>query len=406
MTKRTYYNDSYTIEFSAEITEQTFFNEQPAVVLATSYFYPESGGQPHDIGTIGPATVNNVQIRPADEAVLHILDQPLATGTYPATIDWQRRFDLMQQHSGQHILSRAFVNIAEAETVSFHVGDAHCTIDLDVEKLDEQTLRRVEALANQIVWENRPISAQFLSKTDALKLSLRKVPDVPGDELRVVTIEDYDWNACGGTHVANTGEVGLIKITKLERIRKQLRVEFRCGRRAVTHYAQQHAIVSQLASDLTCAPTDLTHNISNLRSDLKQSHKMIKKQQNELTQFEAQALAESAESIASVNLICQVLSNRDMGTLRQMAQVLTRQDNFAVLLASGESIVGARSENVSAEINTLLKPILETYSGKGGGSAQIAQATQLGVNSAELQAILGKIKAELVAVLRSCDVSE
>ena len=395
---RLYYDDSYTREFEATVVEQTKVDDKPAVVLAQSYFYPTSGGQPCDFGRIGPASVIDVTIRESDEAVLHVLDKALEVGTYSAEIDWPRRFDLMQQHSGQHILSQAFIRTAEAATVGFHVGKESCTIDLDIKAIDPATLAQAEALANQIVWENRPIHTSFVPVAEAANHGLRKIPDVKGDKLRIVDIGDFDVTACGGTHVAATGGVGIIKVTKVDRIRKQVRIEFRCGQRAQSHYDNMIAITSGLAADFTCAVDDLPRVIANQRDEVKQARKTLKKQQGQLAQFEAQSLAASAESVGDWAVVSAEFPKRDPGDVRQLAQTMGRENGHIVLLAGDDALVFARAKDVDVDMSALLKPIIDAHSGRGGGSAQFAQATQLGMNSAELQAILATVVAEIQAM--------
>ena len=232
MTQRLYYSDSYLRFFSAKLLKQAQGPEGWMVVLDQTAFYPTSGGQPHDLGKIGDIDVWNVVENEHDE-IQHWLRQPLEKGReIHCMIDWARRFDHMQQHSGQHILSQAFLRAAKLETVSFHLGANYATIDLATESLSAGQLHHAEDLANIIVYENRPIRVRTVSPNEVSSLGLRKESRREG-LVRIVEIQDFDLSACGGTHVRTTGEIGGIFVRKLERVNRQARVTFVCGRRTV-----------------------------------------------------------------------------------------------------------------------------------------------------------------------------
>jgi alanyl-tRNA synthetase len=214
-TQRLYHSDAYTTDFDAELVETTSYNGLPSVILDRTCFYPTSGGQPHDTGVLNGLPVVDVVLREADGAVMHVLGGP-ATLDGPRVsgqIDWSRRFDHMRHHTGQHILSQAFVQLAQADTVGFHLSPDSVTIDLNRTDIGPATLDAAEDLANQIMAEDRPVRAYFPSDEELVMLKLRKVPDVEG-AFRVVDIQDFDQNACGGTHVARTGEIGIIKVLR------------------------------------------------------------------------------------------------------------------------------------------------------------------------------------------------
>ena len=237
MSERAYYWDSYTVEFAAEVVEMTAIAGRPAVRLSLTYFYPTSGGQPNDTGILKQgeqvARVVDVVVRESDEAVLHVLDAAIAPGMATGEIDWPRRFDHMQQHTGQHILSQAFIRVAEAETIGFHLSGQSVTIDLDRVELTVEEVRAAEQLANEVVGQNRPVRASEVAREAATGLPLRKLPPGRDGKLRLVDIEGFDLTACGGTHVAGTAEVGLVKVLKTERRGAATRVEFVCGGVAV-----------------------------------------------------------------------------------------------------------------------------------------------------------------------------
>ncbi|MEP6985437.1 MAG: alanyl-tRNA editing protein, partial [Chloroflexota bacterium] len=221
MTDRLYYSDSYATRFEATVLEETTHDSKCALVLDQTYFYPSSGGQPNDIGTINGLPVVDVVVRDEDAALLHIIDVPapsLLGQTVACEVDWARRFDHMQQHTGQHILTQAFIQTAEAKTVSFHLSRESVTIDLDVNGLSDGQVDAAEKLANEVIQADKAVTATIRQIDDQDGVRMRKMPKhIVTDGLRVVEIEGFDVTACGGTHVARTGEIGLIKIIKLEK---------------------------------------------------------------------------------------------------------------------------------------------------------------------------------------------
>ena len=245
MTQRLYYTDSYAREFQGTVIETTAAGHRPAVVLDRSLFYPTSGGHPHDTGGLGSAAVVDVIARDRAQTVLHLLDAPVDPGPVTGSIDWTRRYDHMHQHTGQHILSQAFLQTAGAETVGFHLGAETVTIDLATAALAEECIADTEALANRIVAANLAIRAWFPTDAELRGLTLRKEPQVAGP-VRLVAIGDFDLSPCGGTHLAGSGEVGLIAVQRAERKKGGTRLEFLCGERARADYARKRAIVRDL----------------------------------------------------------------------------------------------------------------------------------------------------------------
>jgi alanyl-tRNA synthetase len=377
MTTRLYYNDAYTTRFNARIVERFQYRGALAVVLDHSYFYPTSGGQPHDTGTLNDIPVTNVLIRPEDNAVAHIINGEIWSDEVTGQIDWSRRFDHMQQHTGQHILSQSFLKAAEAETVSFHLGADYATIDLKDTGLKPAHIEKAELIANRAIWENRPVTARFIDKEEAGSLPLRKIPDVDDDQLRVVEVHDFDLTACGGTHVAHTGEIGLIKIVKLERRKDELRVEFLCGRRALVDYRQKNRIVNQLANELTTGYAEIEASVVRLRDEVKQSRRLLKQQLAHSLAIEAQHLLERAARKGETLIVSQVFSGRDPAEVRTLANQITQHPNSVALLGTvGDSaqLIFARSDDAPGDMNQLLKQALQVLgTATGGGSPKLAQ---------------------------------
>lgn len=392
MSERLYYEDAYTTRFEATVVEGLTWQGRPAVVLDGSYFYPASGGQPCDLGRLGERRVVEVAIREADGAVVHVLDGEVRTGRISAEIDWPRRFDHMQQHTGQHILSQACLRLAEAETVGFHLGDDICTIDLNIEQWTAGELSRVEQLANQIVWENRPIHARSVSQAEALQLPLRKIPSVDGPCLRLIEIEQFDLTACGGTHVARTGSVGLIKIIRLERMRGNLRLHFVCGQRALADYEQKNELSRRLVADLTCSADEVPAAVNRLRQEVKAAQRALKQTQAIALAYEAQARRGQGEVIGAAILVAHVFTNRDMAEIRGLANALAQQPGVIALLGlagANAQLIFARAQDAPGAMNALLAIGLACLgSARGGGSAVYAQGGGVPASEVEVQAAI------------------
>lgn len=380
MTLRLYYNDSYTTQFTARIIERIELDGRPAVILDRTYFYPTGGGQPCDRGVLNGVPVLDVFPRDTDHEVVHVLEQPLNAEIITGVIDWTRRFDHMQQHTGQHMLTQAFVSEAGANTISFHLSPNSVTIDLDIANLSNETVHMVEAHVNQIVQENRPVTARVVDPDEASQLGAR-IRRIPGHlatgGLRVIEIEDYDLTACGGTHVAHTGEIGLIKVIKSENYKGATRVEFACGGRAQRDYALRHAITSELASMLTVGLSDIPDSINRLRADLKAAQSDLKHARASLMELEAPALLASAEQAEGYRVVCRGFENRDSGDIRALASKLTQEpDVIALLGAAGEKamLFCARSADLPHDMNAALKTALSALGdARGGGRPDFAQ---------------------------------
>jgi alanyl-tRNA synthetase len=398
MTERLYYSDSYTRLFNARILERLIYNNHPALVLDKTFFYPTSGGQPNDRGTINQAPVIDVIVRESDQAILHILDREADdSGDAAGALEWSRRFDHMQQHTGQHILSQAFIRTAHAETIGFHLGDS-LTIDLAVEKLSPDSLDQAENLANRVVIDNVPVRAWFPTDEELKDIPLRKAPEIDG-RLRIVAIGDFDFTACGGTHVAHSGEVGLIKIIKVERAKKMMRVEFMCGARALRDYRRKNAILNQLAADFTCGVFEIDQSVAKLRSESQAVNKELKEARERLVEYDAHELIAALPDTWGNRLIKRVWANRDMNELRKLAMRLTDEPKVIVLLGSSgakANLVFARSGDVDQDMKALLFAALKVIgSEKGGGDSRLAQGGGVTASGDMIEKALGEAEKKL-----------
>jgi alanyl-tRNA synthetase len=401
MTERLYYLDAYLRIFEARVIDRVEVDGRPAVILDRTAFYPEGGGQPADRGTLNDVAVIDVQTREADDEVLHILAAPLTDTVVSGMVDAARRFDLMQQHTGQHILSQAFIHTVNAETVSFHLNPdpngGALTIDLNTTALTPPEIDRAEDFANSIVYENRPVIARFVSDEELQALPLRKPPKVE-QAIRIVEVQGFDWSACGGTHVARTGEVGVIKIVKVERRGAETRAEFRCGQRALIDYRRKHQLISQAASDLSIGFWEIDQAIGRLQAEAKAARKQLAEADARLQQYEARELLNSIEPRGDFGLITQTWSNRDAAHLKRMASLLIAQPATVALLgATGQSLslVFARSKDLSIDLAALLKAAAARLGGKGGGSPDFAQAGGPAVSEEQLTEVLRWARGQL-----------
>jgi alanyl-tRNA synthetase len=381
MTQRLYYDDSYTTDFMAHVVEPTTAEDRPAAVLDRTYFYPTGGGQPSDMGLISGVKVVDVVIRPADQAVLHVLDKTLGAAEVECRVSWPRRFDHMQQHTGQHILSRALIEIAGANTIAFHLGAETLTIDLDRAELAESSLDHAEDLVNQIVIENRTVAARVVSTEEfaALNVRLRKMPDhLATDGLRVVEIEGFDLTACGGTHVARTGEIGMIKLVKFERLNsKESRLEFRCGGRALRDYRVKNAATNHLAVDLTVGVWEIEQAVGRLKTDLKDAQRALRAAQDRLLEVDSADLLAKAAMHGVVRVVKAVLEGREPDQARALASRLIEAGNVIALCGlPGEKaqLIFGCSPDLDYDMNDTLKRALATLgSDRGGGRKEFAQ---------------------------------
>ncbi len=394
MTKRLYYDNSTMHEFDSiveDVLPVSPAQNRPAVVLRESAFYPTSGGQVHDTGWLTLEGVGRLRVSEVADAedgrVLHYLDAPaklpVAGMAVRGSIDSSRRREHMQQHSGQHVLSAAFIELYQIHTVSFHMADDYCSIDLDTPSLSAEKIIGAEQRANQIVFENRPVHIRYVSRADAEKLGLRKPPAAEREELRIVEVEDFDVSACGGTHVSATGQIGSILLRKSEKVRQGTRVEFVCGDRAVRLARRDYTSLSEAAALFSAKLWDVPEQI---RKNIDENKSLRKQKEDALDQLaESMALtALHAQSLTNGRkVVMHTFSDRDIGFAKLFAQKVTRTATPAIALVASTVdppglIFAQSSASVSAlpnpvDMGALLKQVLSSVGGRGGGTRDFAQ---------------------------------
>lgn len=389
MTRRLYYDDAYLQRFRARVMELLAWEGQPAVVLDRTAFYPTGGGQPHDTGRLAGVAVVDVVEREGDGAVVHVLAKSLAAeppdaeplaalGEVEGEVDWGRRFDLMQQHTGQHLLSAAFVERLGANTVGFHLSAEYATIDLDRAPLSAEELAEVEELTNRMVIENRPVVGRFVPDDEVARLPLRK-PLAHEGPVRIVQVEGFDYSACGGTHVRATGELGLVKIVRSERRGGETRVEFLCGWRALADYGAKNQLVMDLAREFTVGHWEVAALVHRLADEAQDLRRELRTTRDALLDAEAAALWHDAAAVAGVRVVRVNLPGRAPDDLKHLAQRLVEHPQTVALLAAGAErgrngyLCFACSNEVGLHMGRLLRQAAEASGGRGGGRSNFAQ---------------------------------
>ncbi|HEX6791180.1 MAG TPA: alanyl-tRNA editing protein [Candidatus Krumholzibacteria bacterium] len=394
MTQKLYLDRSYETVFEAAVVSSQPTNDGATVVLDRTLFYPESGGQLADTGSLGGADVINVQEGDRD-TVVHTVRGPVAReGTIQGTINWDRRFDHMQQHTGQHILSRAFIKTDRLDTVSFHMGEDTCTIDIDGSSLDAATIRRAEDLANQIVQEDRPIDIATIpiEQVDMSELR-RKVPEGVRDA-RIVTVRDFDVIPCCGTHVRTTGELGIIKVLKSEKVKGYQRVHFKVGNRAYADYRDKHAVLTELSQKLTTAPLDVAAKVQQMMQDSQAAAKRAKALIQRLATSEAERLVASTASAAPRILVHR---ESDAALARALATELQKcAGTISIIAADDGSVVCVSSHETGIDLATPAGALARELGGSGGGKGGFAQAK---VDPSRVDEFMQRMAANVRALL-------
>ena len=403
MTTRLYYNDSFLYDFEAEVRE-VLETPRAGLVLDQTAFYPTSGGQVFDTGFIASDPNSKLRVTEVAESedgkLVHYLEAPadLKPGTrIRGQIDATRRRDHMQQHSGQHVLSAAFIRLYNIPTVSFHMGDDYCSIDLDTPTLTKEQIESAERLANEIILENRPVDIRFVGRDEAGKLGLRKLPPTERDQLRLIDIRDFDLTACGGTHVAHTGQIAGILLRKTEKVRQGWRVEFVAGQRAVATARRDLTTLTETAALFSANIYDVPQQARKSLDEIRLLRKQYEQSQIELAAAYAAVLLADVPERSGRKILVRSLSDRDLNFLKLLAQKLTRlAPNVVALLATTSpqpALVFAQSPGQPFDMGALMKDTMTKLGGRGGGSKDLAQG---GVPNAEgIEASLQSLAATL-----------
>jgi alanyl-tRNA synthetase len=394
-TEKLYYQDAYLREFTAQVTSKTALADGKfAVVLDRTAFYPEGGGQPCDLGALNEAPV--IDVRTIGEEIVHTTAGDPGDGPVTGRLDWRRRFDHMQQHSGEHILSGILLANYQAENVGFHLSPASCQIDVTLPSLTAEQATAIEDAANAAIFANLPVTGRFVEQTELSAYRLRKEPGKEFLQIRLVSVEDCDCCPCGGTHVSRTGEVGLLKIRNWEKRKQNIRLDFVCGNRALADYRLKHELARALSSRFS-APVEGTRaaverTLEKLDASQSQLAACRKSYHEELA---ARLLAEAAnQGSGNLPVISRIFVNYSAADLQDFAARITAGGGIC-LAATSDNDGGRTSLLFSAPtaaplpMNELLKQALSPFGGKGGGNALSAQG---GLQGGDAEIILSSAR--------------
>ncbi len=389
MTDRLYYHNSFLHEFEARVLSVGGETGRVAVTLDRSAFYPASGGQVFDTGWLEatPADGGASRLRVSEVAedektgqVLHIVE---GDGTLfqigmqvRGVIDAERRRDHMQQHSGQHVLSAAFEKLYGFATVSFHMGDQSCTIDLAADSVSATHLRAAEKLANEVIAEDLQVEIRFATPDEARSMGIRKIPNAGREKLRLIEISAFHLNACGGTHVRSTGQIGAILVRKTEKVRQGIRVEFVCGLRAVATGRRDFETLTDAAVLFSTHIWEVPHQIQKWQDEIKAAQKAQHRLLEEVAELKAEQMLRKAELRGSAKLVVQYFADRDLSFIKMLAQKLTKNEPAVALLACGgtqPSLVFAQTSGLANDMGALMKQTVQALGSRGGGNRDMAQ---------------------------------
>lgn len=396
VTERLYYSDSHLIEFEARVVDVSErVSGWTAIVLDRTAFYPTGGGQPSDTGTIDGLRVVEC-IDDGDRGVLHVLQgaTPAKDAIVRGRVDWPRRLDHMQQHTGQHILSQAFVTLFDAPTRGFRVLDTVCEIDVDLKEPTQEKIERAVELANNVIWEDRAIEIRNVTSTEAAELSLRKEPSREGD-LRLIEIEGFDLTPCGGTHAFRTGEVGMIAVRSWERAKGLTRIEFVAGTRALADYRKANRSAREVAALFSSGREDIPQIAAQMVAENKELHRRIRVLEELAAEVEAAKLLNTAVG----GIVSCVFEGRDAESLKKLAQALIANPGTVALLGSRDKdtarLVFARSADALGDMNALMREACVALDGRGGGKPELAQGGGKHVES--LDEVIEQMRSKLAA---------
>ena len=380
-----YYSQPWLRELDTRITSQREVEGKYLVVLAETIFYPTGGGQPHDLGTINGIPI--LDVFEEDGTVFHVLPEPLEGSSAHGVLDWPRRLDHMQQHSGQHLLSAIFQDEYGYRTESFHLGAEYCSIDITTPDLTRQEQLAAEARANELILEDLPVFTYTLQPEEFGQVPLRKIPDLPGP-LRIVEIQGFDYSPCSGTHVGRTGQIGLLKILKAERYKGMTRVYFLCGGRALEDYRRKHEICSELVALLAVPEGEVVERVSADLERRKELEKLVEELQGELLELRARELVSRSEGPFFLEL-----PEASIPEAQRLARAVLNLTQALVVINLGERLVLAHNLPAGPNLGQLIKDQAQPLGGRGGGSPTAAQVYF--PDPGRLQEFLGVLRQEI-----------
>ena len=389
LTEKLFYSEPKTFEWSTEITSLHERNNKIIVTLAETAFYPTGGGQPHDIGYVDSIKV--LDVFEENDVIYHTLETEPINKMVRCKINENRRIDHTQHHTGQHLLSAVCIELYDAHTLSFHLGEVTVTIDLDVPELSDNQLKAIEERANQYIYENKKVKTYIVKESDLSNIPLRKIPDVTGD-IRIVEIEGLDYSACCGTHVERTAEIGLIKLIKTEKQRGKTRLHFLCGFRAIQDYQEKHDILAVLTKSLSTSKEEILSRIEKMENEKKDIHRKLDVILSENAKYLAEQILKSNQE----PIITEIFPDKTIQEIQVLSrQLIANTDKIIVLASSPDKrcLILHNGEN-EFHCGQFVKENMSSYNGKGGGSNHNAQITF--TSHADMASFLKYVKSEVI----------
>lgn len=393
MEQKLYFFDSYKTKFKTEIVEKKEIDGKCAVILKGTYFYPESGGQPSDTGFIDQVKVEKV--KEEDGLIYHFLSNCPKNDIVECEVDWVTRFDHMQQHTGQHILSSVFDEMYSAQTDSFSIGDKFSHITIGKDNLSKDEAFKVEKMVNDIIFQNKPVKTYFADEETLSKLPLRKKAKVKND-IRIVEIEGIDYSPCGGTHVKATGEIGILKIRKWEKVKNGIRIEFVCGFRAFLDYAFKNEIVNNISNLFSSKEDAIFEMVKKNIEENKSLKKEIKSLKEVVLKENGKNYLKYAEMKKDIKIVYKIFEKENFEDVKFILQYILKEDKTIGVFGHKDiasNIIIGRSEDVNIDINKIFPEVLKEFNGKGGGNSRICQGSG---DSDKLKIALDKAKILLI----------
>jgi alanyl-tRNA synthetase len=378
LTQKLYYSSPYTTEWETTIKRTFERDNENFIILEETAFYPTGGGQPFDTGSINDMEV--VDVFTEDGEVIHKVTNLTEVTNVSCKINWDRRFDHMQHHSGQHLLSAVCYSLFDALTVSFHLGSEYVTIDVNKTELNQHQLNQIEKEVNQQIYQNRPVHTYFVSNEELVKLPLLKMPKVT-ENIRIVEIEGIEHNACGGTHVSRTGEIGIIKLFKTEKQRGNTRIFFKCGTRVLQDINESQEILSNLSAKFNTGRDDILNRLEKWEEDHKQLETEISVLKEQLNQYQTKELLDKADH----EFLAHVFEEKNFNDMKELAIKVASENNLFVLFLSlsENKVMLAQNGTYRTSCGQFLKQHLAAFNGKGGGNDKTAQAAFAAKEDAE-----------------------
>lgn len=373
-TLKLYHEDAYRTSFTARVLSCTQNGPAWDVELDQTCFYPTAGGQPNDLGHLGGQQVLDVR-EEDDGRIIHAVAAPL-TGEVAGEIVWERRLDHMEQHTGQHLLSGTFERLFDAETLSWHLGEERCTVDIEIDSLSPEQALQVEDACNTVIRKGLPIVTYIVDQERIPSIPLRKPPKVT-ENIRIVEIEGYDWSACAGTHVRNLGELNLLKVKSWEKHKKGVRVDFVVGGRARRDYQRLDTMTLSLSRSLSIAVDDLPRYIERSQEEVSSLRKLMKSFQEKVLEYEASELVSGhSQRIGNLRVVRNTFAGRPIEEVRLLAAKIAAHPGTVALFGTRGAIpqlVMHRSVDLRLDMGAIMRHVLPLIDGKGGGSPLQAQ---------------------------------